>query len=131
MKKIATTFLLILYTTFSVGATVHLHYCMDKFVSSSLFCSSADACSNCGMEKHNNEDNCCKDIKVTLKLSDKHFSSVVTPLVNLGFAYFQIPFLSYEPIGWPSPVNLTDQNEHSPPELYSAPVFILHRNLRI
>ena len=40
-----------------MGATVHLHYCMDKFINWSLL-KGGDKCNKCGMEK---DDGCCKD----------------------------------------------------------------------
>jgi hypothetical protein len=36
MKKILVSILAVFYLASSVGATVHLHYCMDKFINWSL-----------------------------------------------------------------------------------------------
>jgi hypothetical protein len=57
MKKLFAFILAIVYFTSSVGATVHLHYCMDKLVNWSLN-DEGNKCKNCGMEK---DGNCCKD----------------------------------------------------------------------
>ena len=57
MKKILVSILAIFYLASSVGATVHLHYCMDKFINWSLL-KGGDKCSKCGMEK---DGGCCKD----------------------------------------------------------------------
>ena len=58
MKRIIVFILSIVYVASSVGATVHLHYCMDKFVTSSLTDKEGDECDNCGMKK---DDGCCRD----------------------------------------------------------------------
>jgi hypothetical protein len=58
MKKILVSILAVFYLACSVGATVHLHYCMDKFIDWSLLKSAGDKCDKCGMEK---DGGCCKD----------------------------------------------------------------------
>src|SRR6187431_609083 len=58
MKKILVSILAVFYLASSVGATVHLHYCMDKIIGWSLLNSSGDKCNKCGMEK---DGGCCKD----------------------------------------------------------------------
>jgi hypothetical protein len=57
VKKVFALILSIVYLSSSVGATVHLHYCMDKLVNWSLN-DEGSKCKNCGMEK---DGNCCKD----------------------------------------------------------------------
>ena len=58
MKKILVSILAVFYFTSSVGATVHLHYCMDELISWSLLNSDGNKCEKCGMEK---DGGCCKD----------------------------------------------------------------------
>jgi hypothetical protein len=58
MKKILVSILAVIYLASSVGATVHLHYCMDKLINWSLLNSSGDKCEKCGMKK---DGGCCKD----------------------------------------------------------------------
>ena len=58
MKKILVSILAVFYLTSSVGATVHLHYCMDKLINWSLLNSDGDKCHKCGMKK---DGGCCKD----------------------------------------------------------------------
>ena len=57
MKKILVSILAVFYLASSVSATVHLHYCMGKFISWSLL-KGGDKCNKCGMEK---DGGCCKD----------------------------------------------------------------------
>jgi hypothetical protein len=58
MKKILVSILAVFYLTSSMGATVHLHYCMDRFINWSLLNSDGDKCDKCGMKK---DSGCCKD----------------------------------------------------------------------
>ena len=58
MKKVLVSILAIFYLSSSVGATIHLHYCMDKLINWSLLNGDGDKCDKCGMEKG---DGCCKD----------------------------------------------------------------------
>jgi len=58
MKKILVSILAFFYLSSSVGAIVHLHYCMDKLVNWSLLNGEGDRCNKCGMAK---DGGCCKD----------------------------------------------------------------------
>ena len=58
MKKILVSILAVFYLTSVVGATVHLHFCMDKLINWSLLKRDGDKCDKCGMKK---DGGCCKD----------------------------------------------------------------------
>lgn len=64
MKKIIVSILAVFYLTSTIGATVHLHYCMDKLIKQSLFNAEEDKCGKCGMEK---DSGCCKDEQKLVK----------------------------------------------------------------
>lgn len=57
MKRLFAFILAIIYLSSTAGATIHLHYCMDKLVNWSLN-DEGSKCKNCGMEK---DGGCCKD----------------------------------------------------------------------
>jgi hypothetical protein len=68
MKKVFATILAVIYLSTSMGATVHLHYCMGKLFSWSLIDKDSKNCGQCGMLKGNMDghciafkDGCCKD----------------------------------------------------------------------
>ena len=66
-----------------MGATVHLHYCMNKFVGWSLFHSKDDKCGKCGMEEKD-YGGCCKDEHKHFKLkADHQKTSVAAMLINI------------------------------------------------
>ena len=58
MKKLFAFILAFIYLSSTVGATIHLHYCMDKLVNWSLTDKDGDKCNKCGMQKNGG---CCKD----------------------------------------------------------------------
>jgi hypothetical protein len=58
MKKVFAFILAIFYLTSTIGANVHLHYCMDKLINWGVVNSESVKCENCGMEK---DGGCCKD----------------------------------------------------------------------
>ena len=71
-KRIMTVILAILYFSFTSGATMHIHYCMGQFVGISLNGIKKGVCGNCGMQEHDAQNNCCKDLSFTAKISDAH-----------------------------------------------------------
>lgn len=69
MKRIVTAILAVFYLSTSMGATIHLHYCMGKLVDWGLWQAPGKTCSKCGMEKSVKtlKDGCCKDENKQLK----------------------------------------------------------------
>lgn len=65
MKKAIVILLLVLYSASTIGATINMHYCMNKFASISLSTDKKDKCPKCGMRN----TGCCKDEKKQIKLS--------------------------------------------------------------
>ncbi len=77
---------MLIYGTASMGATAHLHFCMNEFVGWSLFHNKDNKCGKCGMEDRN-KDGCCKDEQKLIKLeidqqkTDISFVNKLSPLV--------------------------------------------------
>ena len=65
MKKAIVILLLIFYSASTIGATINMHYCMNKFASWSLSNVKKEKCANCGMKN----TGCCKDEKKEIKLT--------------------------------------------------------------
>jgi hypothetical protein len=65
LKKAFLILLSFIYLASSAGATVQLHYCMDKLVGAGMHDSESDQCDKCGMKK---QDGCCKDKSKQVKL---------------------------------------------------------------
>ena len=51
MKKLLATILAFVYLCTSMGATIHLHYCMGKLASWGLIDHESKTCAQCGMIK--------------------------------------------------------------------------------
>lgn len=66
VKKAIVLLLLVLYSASSIGATIHLHYCMNQFAGWSFSSVKKEKCSKCGMKN----TGCCKDEKKQIKLSE-------------------------------------------------------------
>jgi hypothetical protein len=67
LKKVILSILAVFYLSSSIGATIHLHYCMDKFVGWGFDAPDDKECSSCGMEK-GVENGCCKEDSKKIKL---------------------------------------------------------------
>jgi hypothetical protein len=65
MKKAIVILLMVLYSASTIGATINMHYCMNKFAGWSLISKKKDKCPKCGMTN----TGCCKDEKKQIKLS--------------------------------------------------------------
>ena len=88
MKKIFFILLSSIYLASSAGATIQLHYCMDKLVGAGMHPSESDLCSKCGMKK---KDGCCKDESKHVKVESDH-----KPSSNFLLSYY-FPAILPEP----------------------------------
>jgi hypothetical protein len=125
VKKIAVILLLLIYGSATVGATAHLHYCMNEFVGWSLFHSKDDKCGKCGMEEKDN-DGCCKDEHKHFKLKVDHqkadvgqyINLVTTPVLSIPVIDFSFQFSYNNNIGYPTC--------HAPPDTGEKRLYVLH-----
>jgi len=127
MKKILVSILAVFYLASSVGATVHLHYCMDKFINWSLL-KGGDKCSKCGMEK---DGGCCKDenkfVKnnIDQKVAESSFqliqmAAVTTPAVFIYTSEYHFSSIIQE-----------NHLSHAPPRNNGVGIYILNSVFRI
>jgi hypothetical protein len=138
MKKLLATILAVIYLSTSMGATVHLHYCMGKLFSWGLANPDKKNCGHCGMAKSNTDSHCmaikggcCKDThtivkfdkdqkttELTYKFFTLSFDVVSGSLANLPGLYVN----SYI-VGYPT--------TNAPPNPDKVPAFIRNCNFRI
>jgi len=127
MKKILVSIFAAFYLASSVGATVHLHYCMDKFINWSLL-KGGDKCSRCGMEK---DGGCCKDenkfVKnnIDQKVAESSFqliqmAAVTTPAVFIYTSEYHFSSIIQE-----------NHLSHAPPRNNGVGIYILNSVFRI
>jgi hypothetical protein len=138
MKKVFATILAVIYLTSSMGATLHLHYCMGKLISWGLASHETKNCSFCGMPiDHRNghsvmvKDGCCKDEHTQFK-TDKDQKPAQTGLEYIklfpdatGENHLAVTdaFLSSISIDYPT--------ANAPPFIDKVPLFLFNRNFRI
>ena len=127
MKKILVSIFAVFYLASSVGATVHLHYCMDKFIAWSLLKNDGDKCDKCGMEK---DGGCCKDenkfVKnnIDQKLAESSIqlmpmAAVAAPTAFIYTAGHFISIIQENPLS------------HAPPRNNGVGIYILNSVFRI
>lgn len=135
MKKVFATILALIYLSSSIGATVHLHYCMGKLMSWSLKDDAKASCTYCGMPKSSTKSCetvgkcCCKDEHKVIKAEKDQKAS--------EFAFHPLKFSSLATVYLN---NLSQTHLHSQiiehpvangPPLQKVPVFILNCVFRI
>jgi hypothetical protein len=138
MKKAFATILAVIYLSTSMGATVHLHYCMGKLFSWSLAEKDSKNCGQCGMPKGNLDGHCkavkgdcCKDKHTHIQLDkdqktteaayqflDIPFIAITGTTANLPSLYI-VSYIA----GYPT--------ANAPPEPDKVPVFIRNCTFRI
>lgn len=123
MKRFLATLLAVLYFASTTGATVHLHYCMDKLVEQEMLHSNPNACSSCGMEKKQQNQGCCKDEVKQLKVDNNHFASVLDLQAlqlsgsDLPVSFLEIPLFDFSSVTEENPVS------NAPPRSSGTPLF--------
>jgi hypothetical protein len=138
MKRFLATILAFIYISTSMGATIHLHYCMGKLASWGLINHENNSCEQCGMvlkkgpfQNIETKKSCCKDEHKQIKTGvDQKFSpSEVYKLGDFSKAIAinevatqNLDFFSFL-VAYPK--------SHAPPLISEVPLFIIHRNFRL
>lgn len=117
--------MMLTYGVTAIGATVHLHYCMDEYAGWSLFHEENDTCGRCGMDE-SEMDGCCKDEHKYFQLKTDHQKSGAVQLITFIFSpviiipEINISFPSFQPAIEQFPVC------HAPPDIGKSPLHILN-----
>ncbi|MGZ8558339.1 MAG: HYC_CC_PP family protein [Chitinophagaceae bacterium] len=140
MKKFLVAISALIYLTTSVGATVHMHYCMDKLVTWSFGIEKVINKSwfYYGMEKSTNDKHCgkeskgcCKDEHKQVKLEKDHKISQasfrLSPISGRAItpAFFDYFFKYVSPLTEENPVT------NAPPRTQNVSLFVLNCVFRI
>ncbi len=125
MKKLVVAILSFLYICASSGATLQMHYCMDKLVDWSIgHNDEKNSCNNCGMEKDGSEKNaCCKDEQKQLKIEKDQKTAVA---FELTFSFVSALPASYYPITFTELSSVTEEYplNNAPPRTAVCPDYI-------
>lgn len=130
MKKLVAIFLLTIYSFTTVGATIHMHYCMNRLIGSSLYHSKESKCEKCGMQKSATKG-CCNDEHKFVKLEREHQTSQPATSVSFLFTPIILPtFFIYDTV-IVSPLAETYPNSNAPPNTQGQKLYILNCVFRI
>jgi len=104
---------MLIYSFATVGATVRVHYCMEKFVGFELFHSNSvkDKCAKCGMKKSTTKKACCKDETKQIKIEKEY---KLTESVNKSFVVFSQKNVSFKLYSFSEPLEITGKFYHAP-----------------
>ena len=138
MKKFLTSILAILYLSTSMGATIHLHYCMGKLISWGLMNHESVNCDYCGMPKSSSgakgltiKNNCCKDEHKLFKTDkDQKAATGEIQVLKLVPEAVVVPILSFNQFRISTDA-VKNPTAHAPPLIGNQPVFLLNCNFRI
>jgi hypothetical protein len=128
MKKILVSILAVFYLASSVGATVHLHYCMDKLVNWSLLKDDGDKCDKCGMEK---DGGCCKDEDKFVKNNiDQKVAESSIQLMQMAAVATPAAFIYTSEYYF---ISIIQENSlsHAPPRNNGVGIYILNSVFRL
>ena len=138
MKRLLTTILAFLYLSTSMGATIHLHYCMGKLASWGLINHESKKCAKCGMVKKaapsqgvTAKMNCCSDEHKQIKtdkdqkLSSSEFFKYI--VLSQAIALNETALQNVHAVS----ISTEFPNTNAPPLSGKLPLFVLYRNFRL
>jgi len=138
MKKVLATILAFVYLSSSMGATIHLHYCMGKLASWGLIDHESKNCAQCGMVKKPSTSqcmatnmDCCKDEHKQIK-TDK--DQKLSPSEFFKYNNLSQVIALNEPAVQSLKVfsiSIEYPNSNAPPLIDKLPLFVLYRNFRL
>jgi hypothetical protein len=137
MKRIIAAILAFLYLSTSLGATVHLHYCMGKLVSWGFVDHENKGSEMCGMQEKATDKTsvitkpgCCRDEHKQVKTGgdQKIFNTDFQFLKNIQTAVAGQPYLPDINTFFPA---FAYSKINAPPHVVRDGLFLLHRNFRI
>ena len=116
--------LLLIYGSATMGATIHMHYCMNELVGWSLWHGEKDKeCGKCGMKEK--KGGCCKDEHKQVKLKTEHQKSATEQYIQ----FLDVPALT-TPVTDSNfeikPASLTFPVSTAPPKIPRERLYILH-----
>ena len=125
MKKFIVGILAILYLGSSIGATLHMHYCMGELAGWGLGHDRSSTCGKCGMEKSEEKDTgCCQDEHKFIKNdTDQKTAEAGFQLIQLLAVALPVSFIEIPTNDLPS---VTEENpiSHAPPRSCGVAVYL-------
>jgi hypothetical protein len=124
VKKIVVILLMFTYGSATIGATVHLHYCMNKLVGWSLWYNEKEECIGCGMKE--DKTGCCKDEHKYFKIKVDHQKAAVAAFITNIFTPAVVA--SYTDSNFQPFLKATEDYSpcHAPPDIGLTKLHVLH-----
>jgi len=114
--------MLLLYGSAAIGATVHIHYCMNKLTGISFVERKNAVCSNCGMPK-TKAHGCCREECKQIKLYADQLTSPVYEAANVLSHAVVTPFI-INTIVLPKVSAVVENTSHAPPGLQKQKLYL-------
>lgn len=107
-----------------MGATIHMHYCMNEFIGWSLWHGKKDKeCGKCGMKEK--KGSCCKDECKQVKLKTEHQKSGTAPyILFIDAPALVTPVAYYNFKG--TPISLDFPISNAPPKISRERLYMLN-----
>lgn len=119
-----------MYMGTSSGATIHMHYCMEKLIALSLEATGDHECRSCGMTKEESKG-CCKDKTTQIKLQDdQKISAIVEFFQLISDAVIVTPAIGFDVVSFDSNELAVPLN-HAPPDAVPDLIYLRNRSLLI
>jgi len=132
VKKFFLAILAFVYISTSIGATVHVHYCMGKLAEWGVGHKESSSCDKCGMVQSIKKTNgCCKDENKFIKNNadqkgaEAAFQTFQSVAITLPVAFIELPAVTI--------FSVTERNpsSHAPPRNSGVAVYIRNCVFRI
>lgn len=109
---------------------MHIHYCMNRLVGSSLWGKSPAFCTNCGMSKDKSQG-CCKDECKQINLqADQQLTSTGFTLRDFSIQAI-VPSVVFNTTAKICAASIVHPVGHAPPGLQSRKLYLQNRALLI
>lgn len=124
VKKIVGILLFLIYGSATMGATIHMHYCMNELVGWSLWHDGkGKECGKCGMKEK--KGGCCKDEHKQVKLKTEHQKNATAQYIQfIDVAALVTPVADFSFKG--TYISLDSPVSNAPPKIPRERLYILH-----
>lgn len=130
MRKAGIIILTFLYLAFTAGVSVQRHYCMNRMAAVRFTAHPEDRCSVCGMERSEQDTDCCRDEVNLFKITDDQQPPFAGELISPDFIYIHSS-AAVNDADTSTSYNSGNFADHGPPGKTGVPLFVRHRVFRI
>jgi len=130
MKKAVVICMLLLYGAVTIGATVHIHYCMGRFTGISFVDGKNAVCNTCGMAK-DKAHGCCREECKQFKIAADQLLTNNTYTSQDVNSYAILPPVAHYAVQTAQPAPFVKPVSHAPPNRQLEKLYLQHNVWRI